>query len=70
MKSKKIIYWVTTVLVGGMMIFSGISYLTDANMQAAFEHIGFPDFFRLELGIAKVLGALILLIPAVPANVK
>ncbi len=32
-------------------------------MDKAFAHLGFPDFFRIELAIAKMIGALLLLIP-------
>jgi len=39
-------------------------------MVAGYAHIGFPDWFRVELGIAKLLGALALGIPAVPARIK
>lgn len=39
-------------------------------MKEGFAHIGFPDWFRMELGIAKLLGALALAIPAIPARVK
>ena len=39
-------------------------------MVQGYQHIGFPDWFRVELGIAKLLGALALAIPAVPARVK
>jgi hypothetical protein len=70
MRSKQIIYWTTTVVLCVMMLFSGISYLTDASLIEAFQYIGFPGYFRVELGIAKVLGALVLVIPAVPSKIK
>jgi hypothetical protein len=70
MKKETIIYWVTTGLFSAMMLFSGYSYFTSPDMKAAFAHVGFPDFFRVELGTAKLLGAAALLIPMVPAVVK
>ncbi len=39
-------------------------------MTAAFKHLGFPDSFRYELAIAKVLGALALLIPQIQVRIK
>jgi hypothetical protein len=33
-------------------------------------HLGFPDYFRIELNILKVLGALALILPMVPARLK
>jgi DoxX-like family len=70
MKKDKIIYWVSTGLFGAMMLFSGYSYFTNPQMADAFKHLGFPDYFRVELGSAKILGALVLLIPQIPAKIK
>jgi hypothetical protein len=39
-------------------------------MAAAFKHLGFPDYFRVELAIAKLLGALVLIIPQIPVKIK
>ena len=70
MKKNNIIYWGTTGLIGAVMLFSAYSYFTNAEMKAEFTHLGFPDYFRVELGVAKILGALALLIPAVPSGLK
>jgi hypothetical protein len=70
MKKDKIIYWATTGIVGAMMLFSGYSYFSNQQAIDGFKQIGFPDFFRIELGIAKILGALAILIPQVPNKVK
>jgi DoxX-like family len=70
MKKETIIYWVTTGLVSAMMLFSGFMYFTNPEMAAQFAKTGFPDFFRVELGAAKILGAAALLIPMVPSGVK
>jgi hypothetical protein len=63
-------YWITTGIVGAMMLFAGYSYLTSPQVAEGFKHLGFPDYFRVELAIAKILGAVALLIPQVPARVK
>ncbi|WP_221390294.1 DoxX family protein [Dyadobacter sp. NIV53] len=70
MKKNRIIYWVTTGIVGAMMLFSAYSYFTNPEVGAGFHHLGFPDYFRIELALAKILGALVLLIPFVPARIK
>jgi DoxX-like family len=70
MKATKIIYWVSTSIVSLMMLFSVYMYFTSADMKAVFAHLGFPDFFRKELGAAKIIGVLLLLIPQVPAKFK
>ena len=70
MKKERIIYQVTTGLFLLMMLSSAFQYLTSPNMKAAFVHLGFPDYFRIELAIAKFIGILVLLLPKVPKNLK
>lgn len=70
MKTNKIIYWTTTGIISFMMLFSAFSYVTNPDMKAAFVHLGFPDYFRIELAILKVLGALVLIIPMVSDKIK
>lgn len=70
-KTNKIIYWISTGLFSVAMIFSGYSYLTVPEMAGAFSGLGFTeDYFRIELAIAKTLGALALIIPFVPKWMK
>lgn len=70
MKTKKIIYWISTGVFSLMMLNSAYQYLTAAEMEAAFQHLGFPEYFRIELGIAKLLGALVLLVPKISREIK
>lgn len=70
MKKTQIIYWITTGIIAFMMLFSAFSYFTSAEVKLAFEHLGFPDYFRVGLGAAKALGAIALILPWIPAKVK
>jgi len=70
MKATKITYWVSTGLLSAMMLLSGCAHFTSAEVKTTFELIGFPDYFRIELGIFKLLGVAVLLIPAVPQMLK
>ncbi|GAB3544221.1 DoxX family protein [Spirosoma fluminis] len=70
MKRDKRIYWITTGLAMLMGATPALFYFTNAYMIDSFRHLGFPDYFRIELGIGKLLGVLLLLIPAVPRQVK
>lgn len=70
MKSVKIIYWTTTTIISVMMLFSAYMYFTSVEVKQGFVHLGFPDYFRIELAIAKTLGALALILPFIPARVK
>ena len=70
MKKNKIVYWTTTGIVTIMMLFSAVQYITNPQMGEAFKHLGFSDNFRIELAIAKIIGAAVLIIPAIPARIK
>lgn len=63
MNKLKITYWITTGIFSAMMLFSATMYFISPDMAQTFEHLGFPDYFRIELGIAKIFGVLILLAP-------
>jgi hypothetical protein len=63
MKAIKITYWTTTSIVSLMMIYSTYAYLTQAAIAQGFTHLGFPSYFRVELAIAKLIGAIVLLTP-------
>ncbi|WCT10956.1 DoxX family protein [Mucilaginibacter jinjuensis] len=63
MKATKITYWITTAIVALMMLYSASAYLTQPAMAAAFHHLGYPDYFRIELAIGKIIGAILLLVP-------
>lgn len=39
-------------------------------MVEAFTYLGYPDHFRVELGIAKLLGAIVLLLPFLPQTLR
>jgi hypothetical protein len=70
MNKNKIIYWASTGIISAMMLFSAFGYFTSPDMKAAFVHLGFPDYFRVELGVLKVIGALVLIIPLVSNTIK
>src|SRR5579872_1298367 len=63
MKATKIIYYVTTGLMSFAMLFSTYAYLTKPELKQAFVHLGFPDYFRVELAIAKSMAAIALWLP-------
>lgn len=70
MKKNNIIYWTTTSLFSVMMLFSASMYFTSPEVSANFTKMGFQDAFRIELGIAKMIGALVLMIPFFKGSVK
>jgi DoxX-like family len=70
MKRNKIIFWITTVIVSAMMLYSAFNYLTNEVMKGAFVHLGFPSYFRIELAVAKILGAIVLILPLILGRLK
>jgi hypothetical protein len=70
MKTLKITYWITTGLVAAGMLASFFNYMFNPVMKVGYAHIGFPDWFRVELGIAKLLGAIALIVPKVSKRIK
>lgn len=70
MKKNKIIYWSTTALVAFGVITSGFLYFTSQQMIDEFKHFGFPNYFRMELGTAKILGGLAIILPKISNRIK
>jgi hypothetical protein len=70
MKTTKLIYWISTSII---FLFDSVMPALTSHTELAIEgirHLGFPDYFRVQLAIFKVLGGLILMIPKVPARIK
>lgn len=63
MKKATIVYWVATGLLALMMTKSALAYLMQEAVRAECQRLGFPDYFRVELAVAKLLGVLALLAP-------
>jgi hypothetical protein len=68
-KARAGLYWVVTGLFCLQMSFTAYAQLRLPQVAAAFTHLGFPDYFRVELSWAKLLGVALLLAPA-PARLK
>ena len=58
-----------TALFCLQMGFTAYAQLRLPQVAEAFTHLGFPDYFRVELSWAKLLGVVLLLAP-VPARLK
>lgn len=62
-------FWIATALFSAQIGFTAYAQLTLPQVAEAFAHLGFPDYFRVELAWAKFLGIALLLAP-VPARLK
>jgi hypothetical protein len=70
MRRNKIIYWIFT---GIIFTFDSLIPALTSNTQLAIDGIrrlGFPDYFRVELTVFKVLGGIVLILPMVPRRYK
>lgn len=64
---RKIAYWITTGLVAALSLFAAFSYVSGGPQAVqGFAHVGYPQQLRMLLGIAKLLGAITLLVPGLP----
>jgi len=59
-------YWFYTGLLAGYLLLSTWSYVFSAAAIEGLRDLGFPDFFRWQLAILKVLAAGVLLLPGLP----
>jgi hypothetical protein len=70
MKTTKIIFWTTTILI---FLFEGVmpAFTSQTEMaKEGFKHLGYPEYFGNALVVFKVLGTLALIIPKVPKRIK
>jgi hypothetical protein len=69
-KRDKVIYWVSTGIIATLMVASALNFAFGPSRKEAFQHLGLPDWFRLELTVAKLLGALALVVPVTPVLLR
>ena len=65
--ARKVAYWVSTGLLAAISAFAAFAYLSGSQQAVqGFAHVGYPQQLRIILGIAKLLGAITLVVPGVP----
>jgi len=67
MKRTKILYWIFTILFAAFMIWSGIPGIVPSKQTADFlnGYLGYPIYFIQFISVAKVVGAITILIPGI-----
>ena len=72
MKRIDLAYWIITGLFSAFMIFSSIGGITLNEQAVAYlhDHMGYPLYFIQIISVAKILGAIAILLPMVPARMK
>lgn len=66
----KIIYWSSTAILSIFLLVSSYSYIFSKSTIQGIKALGFPDFFRVELAVLKLIAALLLLLPFVSLQLK
>lgn len=62
--ARKVAYWVSTVLMAAMSLVAAYSYLSGGpQVVQGFAHVGYPQQLRVILGVAKLLGAIVIVVP-------
>ena len=70
MKKTVIIFWVCTIII---FLMEGLipAFTSQTKLgKEGISHLGYPQYFGNVLVVFKVLGALVLIIPNVPARIK
>jgi len=66
-KVKKIAYWLTTVLGPASFVIGGTLSLMGADqVVTTLQHLGYPAYFAMVLGVSKLLGAIVVAAPGLP----
>jgi len=64
MKAKAVGYWVCTVAIAFLLLSGGIlQTIRSPTAIAGMTHLGYPVHFTMLLGIWKILGAIVILLP-------
>ena len=62
MLTKKIIYWVATAVLCGIMLYSAQMYFRNTEMvEGYFEMLNYPTYFVIPLAVLKVVGVIMIL---------
>jgi DoxX-like family len=62
-KLTNVVYWLATGVFCLQMGFTAYAQLSFPDVAQAFARLGFPDYFRVELSLAKLIGVAVLLAP-------
>ncbi len=64
------VYWIPTIVSSFLLALSAFTYFFHKGTIAGVAALGFPGFFRIELGVLQFLGAVVLILPGCPIIMK
>ena len=64
-KTTNLLYWIFTILFGGLMASTAVPNLlnTPQSVQLIHDQLGYPKYFVPYIGLVKLLGCVAILIP-------
>lgn len=65
-----ILYWSSTAIISAFLFLSSYSYIFSKSTIEGINELGFPDFFRIELAVLKLIAAVLILLPNLNSQVK
>jgi len=66
----KTTYWITTILLSIFLTWSAYIYIFSKSTIDGVKELGFPEHFRIQLAVLKIIAVFILLIPQIPIQLK
>lgn len=67
MKIQRITYWIASVLVCAIFVYSAQMYFTNTTgVQGYFEHLQYPAYLVIPLAIAKIVAIIMVLWRGIP----
>ena len=71
-KTANLIYWISTIIFAGLMIFSAAGGVqpTQPAIQLIHDQLGYPVYFIRFISVAKLIGSIVILIPGLNRSVK
>jgi len=62
MKTQKVIYWIATILLSLLVLFSaGMYFFNHGEIVKAFTALGFPMYIIYPLAVLKIVGLIVIL---------
>jgi DoxX-like protein len=71
-RTVNITYWISTIIFAALMIFSASGGIEPSKpaIQLIHDALGYPVYFIPFISIAKVIGAVVILIPRIGRSIK
>jgi len=67
MNGRAVAYWICTILTAFVFLSGGVgNILRPPQVVEGMTHLGYPPYFVVILGVWKLLGGIVILLPALP----